>query len=400
MISKKIEYYKDPIHNEIIFPQNDSWLLDLINCPEFQRLHKIKQLGYTHNLFPSATHTRFSHSLGTYEIVRKFIENLNQGQITDYERKVVLAAGLLHDIGHGPNSHSFEKYTGISHEEFTYKIILSKTTNINKILVKNKIKPSDIIKVLDKKCSKQWMNNIISSQIDADRIDYLLRDTHYTGASYGKVDLQILIRRCLLVNNDIVFRPKAISEIENMLVGRYHMYKQVYLNNHVLCCEWVVENLLKRLKYLYSSKAKLVNKFNLYQIIEPWLKDEEFSIEQFLYLNDSNFYTLLDSMEFEQDEILKKLFYVYKNPHLIKIDKYEPKLFSSINKQLSKEEQKYLFKVFESIDPLLYNNKKQPIKIYNDKTKKITTADKESFLLKQKNNKPSKNKYLIYIKYN
>ena len=138
-MNKQRKFFVDPILKEISFDNENYWMINLVNTPEFRRLSRIKQLGCSDIIFTSASHTRLSHCLGAYEITRRFINQLDLSIEHPYESKVLLCAALLHDLGHGPNSHAFEKYTGINHEEYTKKIILDKTTNIHKILVQNNL---------------------------------------------------------------------------------------------------------------------------------------------------------------------------------------------------------------------------------------------------------------------
>ena len=148
MKNYKIDFFIDPVLNKIDFGNENNWMIELVNTPEFKRLNRIHQLGVTYVIFPTATHNRLSHSLGAYELVRRFIKHLNLNFISSFESKHLLCAALLHDLGHGPNSHAFERYTGISHEEYTKKIILDKNTNINKILVKHNINPKEVVNIL------------------------------------------------------------------------------------------------------------------------------------------------------------------------------------------------------------------------------------------------------------
>lgn len=177
MKNQTFRIYIDPILNEIVLNNKHSFINDLIHTKEFYRLGRIRQLGVTNIIFPSATHTRLSHSLGTYEITRRFINQLGLFKTHDYKAKHLLCAALLHDLGHGPNSHAFEKYTGINHEEYTKKIILDPSTNINKVLIKNKINPKLVTKILEERKNMDWATLLIDSQIDADRMDYLMRDS-------------------------------------------------------------------------------------------------------------------------------------------------------------------------------------------------------------------------------
>lgn len=357
------KFFKDPIHREIIFNGEDSWLLDLLDTEEFQRLNRIKQLGLSYCIFPSATHTRFSHSLGVYEVTRKFIDNIQNVSLKD--RKVILAAALLHDLGHGPNSHAFEVYTNCSHEEFTKKIIESPKTQINKILRKNDVDPKAVTSIFSKKTSSDWKHYLVSSQIDADRLDYLLRDSKFTNATYGLIDIDIISKNIQLLSNKIVFKSKVISAIENFLLGRYHMYSQVYENKHSLKKEWIIKNILLRIKKLHSSNYKFVDKFNLLFLIGPWLEEKEWELDLYLKLDDSSFEMLIKSLKYENDKILIKLINALDNDNYL-IQEYDNKKICQLRKN------NHFVDVIELKKIIIYDPKIQPIYInYNNKIVKL-----------------------------
>ena len=251
----------DPVLNEIDFSNENNWMVQLINTPEFKRLNRIHQLGVTYIIFPTATHNRLSHSLGAFEIVRRFIKHLHLDKLEPRESQHLLCAALLHDLGHGPNSHAFERYTGTNHEEYTKKFILDKSTNINKILLKHGINPKEVVDILNQKTNKLWATALIDSQIDGDRMDYLLRDSKYTGASYGVINPTYIINGSVLINNRICFSMKTLTEIENLLLGRFHMYKQIYSNPNSVKYEFVIQQIFLRIKYLYKTGYKFTNKY-------------------------------------------------------------------------------------------------------------------------------------------
>ena len=249
----KLRFYVDPVLNEINFSNENNWMIELINTPEFKCLNRIHQLGVTYIIFPSATHNRLSHSLGAFEIVRRFIKHLNLDKINSSESKHLLCAALLHDLGHGPNSHAFERYTGVNHEEYTKKFILDKNTNIHKILVKHGINPNEVVNILQQKSKNKWATDLIDSQIDGDRMDYLLRDSHYTGASYGIINPAYIINGSVLINNRVCFVMKALAEVENLLLGRFHMYKQIYSNANSI--KYEKDSIIKKLLAAYYDES-------------------------------------------------------------------------------------------------------------------------------------------------
>lgn len=199
--------FKDPIHQYIYVQDDVIW--DLINTSEFQRLRRIKQLGTSFFTYHTAEHSRFSHSLGVYEVTRKIISQFERNQFDGWPKQtriLALVTALLHDIGHGPFSHSIESVFNINHEEWTKKIVLG-DTEINSVLKRyDKTLPGDVVRVLNKTYDKAIVIDIISSQLDADRMDYLLRDAYNTGVNYGTFDLERILRVLRPHNNKMVVK--------------------------------------------------------------------------------------------------------------------------------------------------------------------------------------------------
>lgn len=188
--------FRDPVHNYIHV--RHQVILDLINTPEFQRLRRIKQLGVANTVFQGAEHSRFTHSLGVYEITRQICDSFKNNypdQWDDSERLVALCAALLHDVGHGPYSHTFEHIFNTDHEAITRRILCNESTNINHILREVAPDfPQKVASVIDHTYPNPQVVQMISSQIDADRMDYLLRDAYNTGTNYGLFDLTRILR--------------------------------------------------------------------------------------------------------------------------------------------------------------------------------------------------------------
>jgi uncharacterized protein len=192
LIEEKV--FKDPVHRYIHVRDRVIW--DVIGTREFQRLRRIKQLGTTYLVFHGAEHSRFHHSLGVYEIVRRIVDDGFSGrpEWDDEERLVTLCAALLHDLGHGPYSHAFENVFDLDHEKFTQAIILG-DTEVNTVLRRvSSDFPQKIADVIGKTYPDKLVVSLISSQIDADRMDYLQRDAYFTGVSYGHFDMERILR--------------------------------------------------------------------------------------------------------------------------------------------------------------------------------------------------------------
>lgn len=382
-------FIKDPIHKEIVFNDDDAWMRDLINTKEFQRLTRIKQLGVSYCMFPSATHTRFSHSLGVFETARCFFEHISKIiNTTLKQRKTVLTAALLHDIGHGPCSHTFEYFTGFDHESMTSKLILNPQGEIYPILLNNDVDPNEVVQIIEKKHKDMWMSDLISSQIDADRLDYLLRDSHHTGANYGVIDINIIAQRLVLHDNRIAFNERAIIPIENFLFGRYHMYRSVYQNHHTEAYAWLIKSILRRAKDLYVEEYKFIDPFKLMHLLKPYFENTSWSINNFLNLDDFTFKVILDGFGQENDITLRELVKALINPitfNLIPYDELLSKKYLKILKDKNLDP-KYFYEEIDPINPTLYNKERQPIWILNSSTGSLDRFEEVSLLLNSQSN--------------
>ena len=387
----KSKFFVDPVLNEIDFSNENNWMVQLINTPEFKRLNRIHQLGVTYIIFPTATHNRLSHSLGAFEIVRRFIKHLHLDKLEPRESQHLLCAALLHDLGHGPNSHAFERYTGTNHEEYTKKFILDKSTNINKILLKHGINPKEVVDILNQKTNKLWATALIDSQIDGDRMDYLLRDSKYTGASYGVISPTYIINGSVLINNRICFSMKTLTEIENLLLGRFHMYKQIYSNPNSVKYEFVIQQIFLRIKYLYKTGHKFTNKYNLIQVFKPFLDDREYTVEEFLKLDDYIFSTFIESLKGEKDSIIQKLLSAYYDESLIEVKK--------VDKVDKTKKSNFLegFYITKPID-IYHTGRGDEIYIYDEIKNKVFELSKVSDIVQKMMNIKYKIIYKIKIK--
>ncbi|SUP60934.1 putative dGTPase [Weissella viridescens] len=261
---RKEKVLRDPVLNEIHV--YDQVILDLIATPEFQRLRRVKQLGVTSEVFHGAEHSRFSHSLGVYEIARRIERHLAQfyptqtntdGLWNPEERLVLLCAALLHDLGHGAYSHTFEHIFNTDHEAYTQEIILSPTTQINAVLKQVASDfPEKVAQVIAKTYPNPQVVQLISSQIDADRMDYLLRDAYFTGATYGEFDLARIIQTIHPYAGGIAFADKGMNAIEDYVVSRYQMYVQVYFHPVSRAMEVLLQHLLERAKSVFENHAE------------------------------------------------------------------------------------------------------------------------------------------------
>ena len=327
LVEEKV--FKDPIHQYIYVQESIIW--QLIGSKEFQRLRRIKQLGTTYFTFHGAEHSRFNHSLGVYEITRKIISLFERNQYEDRsyeERLIALIAALLHDIGHGPFSHSTEKILN-NHEEWSKRVILG-DTEINQILSSYDLNlPKAIVDIYDKKSSNPITENLISSQLDADRMDYLLRDAYYTGVNYGTFDLERMLRVLRPHNNKLVVKESGMHSVEDYLMSRYQMYWQVYFHPVTRSGEIILRKVFHRAKHLYQ------NEYNFSTIFFPIkeLFDDKLEVSGMLKLDDSQIYTLLSFWAEEKDNILADLSSRFINRRLFQYIDYKPDMIRLSNIQ-------------------------------------------------------------------
>ena len=312
----KEKVFRDPVHNFIRV--QDQVILDLIGTSEFQRLRRIKQLGVASAVFHGAEHSRFSHSLGVYEIARQFADHLEKfyptqepgdGLWDPSERLVLLTSALLHDLGHGPYSHTFEHIFNTDHESYTQQIILSPETEINQVLRQVAPDfPAKVASVIAKTYENPQVVQLISSQIDADRMDYLLRDAYYSGATYGEFDLARIIHVMRPYKGGIAFDQKGMYAVEDYVVSRYQMYVQVYFHPVSRSFEVLLQHLLERAKFLYDE-SKTDSRIST-SFISPALMPlfaGDFSLEQYLMLDDSVMLANISEWRLADDVILADL---------------------------------------------------------------------------------------------
>lgn len=304
--------FRDPVLN-YIYVQHQV-ILDLINTKEFQRLRRIKQLGPASYTFHGAEHSRFTHSLGVYEITRRicdgFLRNYpskiaGDGLWDDSQRLVSLCAALLHDIGHGAYSHTFEHIFGTNHEAITQEIITSEKTEVNQVL--SKISPSfpkEVASVIDHTYPNQQVVQMISSQCDADRMDYLLRDAYNTGANYGNFDLTRILRVMRPYEGGICFEINGMHAVEDYIISRLQMYMQVYFHPVSRSMEVILSHLLQRAKELASQLDK--NDRLTPHLLMPFFKND-FTIDDYLKLDDGVLNTYFINWIDSDDKILSDL---------------------------------------------------------------------------------------------
>src|SRR2546430_5581745 len=254
-MSEKI--IRDPVHDVIVLRTDrplEALLFRLLNAPQVQRLRRVRHLGLASLAYPGADHSRYSHSLGVMETARKMINRLRSLALIDPQREAIcLVSALLHDLGHGPFSHVFERISGLEHEQMTRQIIEDENGDVSSFLSDfDPQMPANVVAMLQNKPKRSFYHDILASQLDADRFDYLLRDNLMTGSQYGGFDLSWLITALTVdeQSDRLAVTAKGISAVENYLQARYHMYRNVYFHKVVRSAEGMVKLALQRARRL------------------------------------------------------------------------------------------------------------------------------------------------------
>jgi hypothetical protein len=299
---KEKKVIRDAIHDYIHIDHRVIW--SLINSQEMQRLRRIRQLGGTYQVFQSAEHTRFVHSLGVYQVVRTMINTeCLKNYLSDYDQLTVMCAALLHDIGHGPFSHCFEGIFSEDHEDMTVRLLLE-DSEVHRILydVYEEL-PQDVASIILHTHPHQVLIQMVSSQLDADRMDYLLRDSYMTGTTYGHFDMSRILRTMRVCDGKIVFKESGVQAIENYILARYHMYWQVYFHPTARSYETLLRSIFLRVIDLYHDYYEFSTDM---KYLLPFLK-EETTVQDFIYLDESIIQYYFREFTKEKDPILSDL---------------------------------------------------------------------------------------------
>src|SRR6266566_4702899 len=281
-------------------------MMRLIDTPEFQRLRRIKQLGLGLYTYQGAEHSRFTHSLGAFHLMSRVLDRLNEKHlINDQDHAAARAAALLHDVGHGSFSHVMEEVLGFHHEKWTVEVVLSEATEISQLLRSySAALPAKVAAIIEGKFQPAALAQLVSSQLDVDRMDYLLRDSLMTGAKYGIYDLEWIIN-ALAIDEEadrIYVEARGLYAVEEYLQARYYMFRQVYFHRTLRSAEAVLRSIIRRALRLREESKEVWHAAGT--AFEKILRQEPLAITEHLQIDDSDIIFHIKQWQSSEDAIL------------------------------------------------------------------------------------------------
>lgn len=315
---------RDPVHGLVSFESAEQQIIPaLLETKELQRLRRVHQLGLTSLAYPGADHSRFSHALGTAHVMSRFIDRIRMisGELPFWQRltteraRDALAAALLHDIGHGPFSHLFEEAMpqGTTHEDWSARVVSDPETEVHQVLAKvDPDLPKRVVSLIKGEHELPYLAHAVSGTFDVDRCDYLLRDAHFTGVSYGKYDLDWLLRSfCLAPPREPGGAPtlaidgtKGLPAIESFTLARLFMFQQVYFHKASRASDWLLSRILARVRQLLLDGTRVEG---VPGAVRTLARREDTTLSAYLELDDSIMWTALAGFQNSKDEILSDL---------------------------------------------------------------------------------------------
>jgi len=371
----KLKILNDPIYGFIQIP--NSLIFDIIEHPYFQRLRRISQMGFSSLVYPGANHTRFHHALGCIHLMQKAVRvlRIKQIEISKEEENALCIAILLHDIGHGAFSHALENSitNGISHEEISLKFMKKLNDDFDGKL-------NLAIEIFEGNYHRKFLYQLISSQLDIDRLDYLKRDSFYTGVTEGNISSDRLIVMMNVIDDELVIEQKGIYSVEKFLIARRLMYWQVYLHKTGLVAENMLVNVLLRAKELVGKGKELFASTSLKYFMNNQIDQDNFTdetLEMFSKLDDYDVLSAIKEWTNHDDKVLSLLSQMIVDRKLLRVEIQKDafdisqinKIISKFSKKLnlSEEETKY-FVFSQEIKNQAYNSE-EPVFILNKKGK-------------------------------
>ncbi|WP_461534152.1 HD domain-containing protein [Sinomicrobium sp.] len=399
--TNKLKIFNDPIYGFITIP--NALVFDLIEHRYFQRLRRISQMGLSYLVYPGAHHTRFHHALGCMHLMQKAVQSLRfkKIEISKEEEEALLIAILLHDIGHGPFSHAMEHsiVENVSHEQISLLFMEELNRNFNGRLTL-------AIKIFRGQHPRKFLHQLISSQLDIDRTDYLKRDSFYTGVAEGNINSERLISMLNVVNNELVIEEKGIYSVEKFLVARRLMYWQAYLHKTGIAAEQLLIRVLKRAKELVSEGVSLKSSTALEYFLQHKVDLDNFSpeiLDIFARLDDNDIISAMKEWQFHEDFVLSRLCSMLLNRDLLRIkfrkkpisDEKLKKYIRNFRDEFDVSDQTAEYFVFSGqVKNLAYSTNHENIRILT-KQGKVSDVEKASDLLNIKALSKSVTKYYV-----
>ncbi len=396
----KQKIINDPLYGFIAI--SSPLIFNLVEHPAFQRLRRISQTGLSYLIYPGAHHTRFHHSLGCMHLMQKALNTLKQKgiKISKEEEEAVCIAILLHDIGHGPFSHALEhSIMKVHHEEISLYLFNQLNVEFNGAL--------DLaIQIFKGEYNRVFFKQLISGQLDVDRLDYLMRDSFYTGVAEGTIGIDRLISMMNVVNDEIVIEAKGIYSIEKFLIARMFMYWQVYLHKTGVAAEYLLTNILKRANELYHKGYRIWTTPELAFFFKNKIEIEDLNQEvmnHFLMLSDADIWICIKQWSKSEEKTLATISKMLINRNLYKVKETEKEqtkdyFLKKLNLDPNIIENEY----FSGIIPVknLAYNKLNPIKLLMKNGNIIRLEEVSKQLDFKVLSKPVKKHYFYYVKTN
>ncbi len=317
--------FRDPVHGNIKLP----WpvLIELTDSPEFQRLRNIRQLGMCLSTFHGAEHSRFQHAMGTAWLMYRILTRWEQEGLLHLplqERQSACAAALLHDIGHGPFSHALERvFSGVNHEILGRLLVQHR---LGRVLEKHGLEPEQVLQIMDGTYNLPVITELLASQLDVDRMDYLQRDSLYTGVKYGLFDMERIIHTLIPLTEKatgktvLAIDPKGMLAVEEFLFSRYFMHWQVYLHRTVRSAEVLLKLILERARRVYEIRPDALHiPPNLHFLFLESEPDQDIFLEHFVQIDDFDIFHSIKQWQYSDDKCLSDLSRRFVSRRLFKV---------------------------------------------------------------------------------
>lgn len=329
---------RDPVHGYVYIHDPVFW--ELLNTREVQRLRRIRQLGTAYLTYPGGEHSRFSHALGTYEVARRILLAFERNgyPVESSWARLVMAAAMLHDIGHGPFSHALEALWGPSHESWGEQVLRSPETEVHRVLAAvDPLFPDAVADVIAKRYPDRLAVSLVSGQLDADRLDYLIRDSVFTGVDYGKFDLDRVLRVILPHQGQIVVKRSGLHTVEAYLLARYFMYWQVYFHPVCRSAEIVLRKALERAQEIARQGVSVPCPD---PALDTWIRGHRLDLNQYLGLDDTAVWAALKIWRADPpDPVLGDLARRLLDRHLFRYvdypESFNPRRFGQIERRVA-----------------------------------------------------------------